>query len=62
MAGAEFDVAGYGGADKSVPIPSSTTWAEVVLGGIAVSNGQAEVGVTSGGQTVYVDDFMMITQ
>jgi hypothetical protein len=61
-AGAELYAASSGGPDKTVSIPPGTTWTEVTLGDIAVSDGQAEVGVTSSGQTVYVDDFMLVIQ
>jgi hypothetical protein len=59
-AGAELYIQDYGGIARSAPIPASTSWTQVTLSDIAVSDGQAEVGVTSSGQTVKVDDFTLI--
>ena len=49
----------YGDTDKTIMIPSSTSWTNVTIGGIAVSSGHADVSVTSNGQTVKVDDFTL---
>jgi len=59
-AGAELYVQDYGGAARSSPIPAGTSWTQVTIDDIAVTDGQAEVGVTSNGQTVNVDDFTLI--
>lgn len=59
-AGAELNVRDHGGAAKSVPLPTSTSWTQVTLGDIVVSEAQAEVGVSSRGQAVNVDDFTLI--
>lgn len=58
-AGAELYIGG-GGADKKVAIPAGTSWSNVTLKDIAVTAGKAEVGVTSSGQTVKVDDFALV--
>jgi hypothetical protein len=58
-AGAELYVNGEG-ADKKVAIPASTSWTNVTLKDIAITGGKAEVGVTSSGQTVKVDDFTLV--
>jgi hypothetical protein len=50
----------YGGAAKSASIPASSSWTEVTLTDVTVTDGQAKVGVKSSGQTVKVDDFTMI--
>jgi hypothetical protein len=58
-AGGELYIKNYGGDDSSVPIPATATWAQVMLDDIDISTGQAEVGVTSSGQSVKVDDFTL---
>ncbi len=58
-AGATLAIKNYGGADKSVAIPASTSWTNVTLSGIVASAGHAELSVTSTGQTVKVDDFTL---
>ncbi len=60
-AGAELTVKNYGGAERSAPIPMGTSWTNVTLDGVAVENGQVEVGVTSNGATLTVDDFTLIS-
>lgn len=57
-AGAELYISG--GADKKVAIPAGTSWSNVMLKDIAITGGKAEVGVTSSGQTVKVDDFTLV--
>jgi flagellar hook assembly protein FlgD len=59
-AGAQLSVKNHGGADKSAAIPAATSWTRVTLGDIVVSSGKADVGVTSDGPTVKLDDFEMI--
>jgi hypothetical protein len=59
-AGAQLSVKNHGAAEKSVAIPAATSWTRVTLGDIAASSGKAEVGVTSNGPTVKLDDFEMI--
>ncbi|WP_433934199.1 family 43 glycosylhydrolase [Sorangium cellulosum] len=59
-AGAELYIQNYGGPGKIAPIPESTSWSRVTIGDIAVSDGRAELGVKSSGQTVKVDDFTLI--
>lgn len=58
-AGAELYVSG-GGTDKKVAIPAGTSWSNVSLKDIAVTGGKVDVGVTSSGQTVKVDDFTLV--
>jgi hypothetical protein len=58
-AGAELYANG-GAADKKVAIPAGASWSNVMLKGIAVTGGKVEVGVTSNGQTLDVDDFTLI--
>lgn len=58
--GAELYVRGHGGEPRTVPIPATGNWTPVTIGDVAVSAGRAEVGVTSGGSTVNVDDFTLI--
>ena len=43
-------------------IAVSSTWTQVKLSGITVSGGQAEIGVTGGGQDVNVDDFAFVAE
>jgi hypothetical protein len=57
-AGAELYVSG--GADKKVAIPAGMSWSQVMLKDIAITGGKAELGVTSGGQTVKVNDFTLV--
>ena len=59
-AGAQLFAKGFGGTDKTAAIAAGTAWATLSMTSIAVSNGQCSVGVTSSGQTVTVDDFMLI--
>ena len=59
-AGAQLSAKGFGGTDKTSAIASATAWANLSITGIAVSNGQCDVSVTSSGQTVTVDDFTLI--
>ena len=47
------------GTDRSVAIPAGTAWTNVTLPGVVVTTGKAEVGVTSTGQTVKLDDFVL---
>ncbi|RZL14765.1 MAG: T9SS type A sorting domain-containing protein, partial [Hymenobacter sp.] len=56
----------YGGALRSTTIAASPgTWVQVSVAGIAVSNGQCEVGFYSqaaGGQWLYFDDVELVAQ
>jgi hypothetical protein len=58
-AGAQIHVRNLDGAERIGAIPASGSWTSVTLDGIVVSDGQVEVGVTGGGQTVQVDDFAL---
>jgi hypothetical protein len=57
--GAQVRVSGFGGTDVTVAIPRATAWTRVNVPGIAVSNGRCNVTVTTAGQTVSVDDFVL---
>lgn len=48
-----------GSTTKSVVIPSSSSWTNVTLSGIAVNDAALEVGITSSGSTVKADDFTL---
>ena len=58
-AGGQLYVKGFGGTDKTAAIAASTSWTNVTIAGIAVSNGTCQVGITTSGQTVTVDDFVL---
>jgi hypothetical protein len=57
--GAMLKIKNFGGSDKSVAIPASMSWTQVQITGINASGGHADVSITSGGQTVTVDDFVL---
>jgi len=59
-AGAQLYAKGFGGTDKTAAIGAATGWTSLSITGIAVSNGQCNIGVASTGQTVTVDDFTLI--
>ncbi len=59
-AGAELYFQNHGGAPKATSIPASSSWTQVTLAGVTVTDGQAKVGVKTSGQTVKVDDFTLI--
>jgi hypothetical protein len=61
-AGASLYITDQGGAMMSAPVPAAASWTEVKLGGIAVTSGKAEIGVTSSGATVMVDDFALVAE
>lgn len=56
-AGGQLYAKGFGDTDKTTLIGSASSWTQVTLTGIVVSNGTCEVGVTTSGQTVTIDDF-----
>jgi hypothetical protein len=58
-AGAQLAARGFGGTDKTTSLAASTAWTNVSITDIAVSNGQCQVSVTTSGQTVLVDDFVL---
>ncbi len=58
-AGGQLYAKGFGGTDKSTSIGSESAWTNLSITGIAVTNGQCDVGVTTSGQTVTVDDFTL---
>ncbi|HEY5453395.1 MAG TPA: family 43 glycosylhydrolase [Polyangia bacterium] len=61
-AGAQLAARGFGGTDKTTSLAASTSWTNVGITDIAVSNGQCQVSVTTSGQTVLVDDFVLSRQ
>jgi hypothetical protein len=61
-AGATLYMDKQGAPRASKPIPASTGWSEVKLEGVAVTSGQAELGVTSSGQALSVDDFSLVAE
>jgi hypothetical protein len=58
-AGGQLYAKGFGGTDKTVTIGAATAWTQVSIPGIAVSNGTCAIGITTSGQTVTVDDFVL---
>ena len=58
-AGGELYAKGFGATDKTASIGAASAWTQVTIPGIAVSSGTCAVGVTTSGQTVTVDDFVM---
>lgn len=61
-AGATLYVKNQGGAMASTAITAGNDWHEVKLTGVMVTSGAAELGVTSSGQTVTLDDFSLVAQ
>jgi hypothetical protein len=59
-AGATLSVTNGGGADKSAAIPSSTGWTNVTITGVTITAGHADVGVSTTGQTVKIDDLSLV--
>jgi hypothetical protein len=52
---------GFGGADLSVALNgSASTWTQVKLAGVAVSNGQCQITAATTAGTISVDDFTLI--
>ena len=51
---------GFGGTDKTASLSSTSAWTKVSLTGIAVSNGQCQIGVSTTSGTLAVDDFMLV--
>jgi hypothetical protein len=58
-AGAQLAARGFGGTEKTTSLAAASSWTNVSVGDIAVSNGQCQVSVTASGQTVLVDDFVL---
>ena len=53
----------FGAGEMSVAIDKTSSWKKVVIGGIAVSNGQCQVGIRSDANAnnwVKVDDFSLV--
>ena len=57
--GSQLYARGFGGTDKTAAMAASSGWTSVNITGIAVSNGKCVVGITTSGQTVTVDDFVL---
>jgi len=52
---------GFGGTDLTTALAgSANAWTQVKLSGIAVSNGQCQIGAVSSTGTLSVDDFMLV--
>lgn len=52
---------GFGGTDLSAALTgSANAWTQVKLSGIAISNGQCQIGAASSAGTLSVDDFTLI--
>jgi hypothetical protein len=58
-AGAQLYARGFGGTDRTTSVASATSWTNLTLPGIQVSNSRCELGVTTSGQTLTVDDFVL---
>jgi hypothetical protein len=58
--GAQLYAKAFGGTDKSTALGTASAWTNVSVTGIAVSNGQCQVGIMSTGATVTVDDFLLV--
>ncbi len=61
-AGATLHVKNHGGPTASIPIAAGSSWQQLKLEGVKVTSGAAELGVTSSGQTVTLDDFSFVLQ
>lgn len=48
-----------GGGDKMVALSGGSTWARLSLAGIAVAGGSCQVGASTSGGTVTLDDFTL---
>ena len=57
-AGAQLFAKGSGGTDKTASLPPAAAWTNVTITGITVANGQCQIGVSTSGQTVTVDDLV----
>ena len=61
---AQIGVSNFGGTTKTVSVSSAlTTWTQQTISGVAVSNGQCQIDVTTTGsatQTVTLDDFSLV--
>ena len=58
-AGGQLYAKGFGGTDKAASLAAASSWTQVTIPGIAVANGKCTVGVTTSGQTVTLDDFVL---
>ena len=61
-AGATLYVKNHGGAMATATIAAGNTWHEVKLEKVVVTSGTAELGVSSSGQTVALDDFSLVAE
>ncbi len=61
-AGATLSIKNHGAAAESAMITAGDTWHQVKLEHVSVTTGTAEVGVTSSGQTVALDDFTLVAE
>jgi hypothetical protein len=58
-AGGQLFATGFGGSDMTKSLAAATSWTQVSIAGIVVSNGQCQVGASTSGQSVTVDDFVL---
>lgn len=59
--GAQLYAKGFGGTDKSTSLASAnSTWTNVSLPGITVSNGTCNIGITTTTGTITVDDVVLV--
>jgi hypothetical protein len=61
-AGAMLFATPQGGTLQQQAIPAASNWTQVKLAGIAITNGQLEIGVSGGGQTLNLDDFALVAE
>ena len=50
---------GFGRHGPTTSIAAATAWTNLTVTGVTVSNGRCDIGVTTSGQTVTVDDFVL---
>lgn len=59
--GAKLYAKGFGGNDPSASLANANgTWANVSLPGVVVNNGKGQIGVSTSGGSLTVDDFVLV--
>ena len=59
--GVQLYAKGFGGTDKATSISAAgTAWTQMSVTGIAVSNGQCQIGITTTAGTIGADDFVLV--
>ncbi len=61
VAGAMLSANNFGASDKSIALPSGTSWTQTSLSGLTVSNGKLDVAVSAGSATIELDDFSLVS-